>query len=322
MRLRAVQVACQQKEVETAVGRFRTLATDPETTRGTIREAIQAFDAEGWGTRLTDELKELAFAPDANPDLAGLWAERAVSAGAPDAVADRLPSLLAQNPAAGREVVLAYLWALAESGKSVQAPAQKYSEILRADDVAWARAGAALVLAGHHGMASAWMADWRDREGVEAWMLRPLAMAYRMLDQDERAVDVCRAAVKLGGPEEVLADFRAWLALDLALSGQMEEAAGHVGRVDAVTASDGTRLVLAMAEAVVMVKQAGPDGKSAAFREAKEHLKTAAGSCAAKDVPAGAARSYRRVVSCVAGEAGTMTAKLWAMWQRIAPWVK
>jgi tetratricopeptide (TPR) repeat protein len=322
VRLRAVQVACRQSDFEVAIGRFRVLATDPDVTRDTLREAIQAFDAEGWASRLTSELKELAFAADANPHLAALWADRAVSDGASEAVAERLPSLLAQNPVAGREVVLAYLWALAESGKSVQSEVQKHSELLRADDVAWARTGAALVLSGHHAMASAWLANWRDRDKVEAWMLRPLAIAYRMLDQDERAVEVCRAAVRLGGAEEILADFRAWLALDLALSGQPAEASAHAAKIDTVTATDGTRLILAMADAVLMVRQAGPGGKSGAFREAKEHLKTAAAACASRDVPAGAARAYRRVVSCVAGEAGTLTARLWAVWQRVAPWVK
>jgi hypothetical protein len=153
-------------------------------------------------------------------------------------------------------------------------------------------------------------------------MLRPLALAYRMLDQDERAADVCRAAVKMGGPDDVLADFRAWLALDLALSGQPAEAAAHTAKIDTVFAADGTRLVLAMAEAVMMVRQAGPDGKASAFKEAKDHLKNAAESCAARDVPAGAARAYRRVVSAISGEAGTLGAKLWALWQRLAPWVK
>jgi cellulose synthase operon protein C len=89
-----------------------------------------------------------------------------------------------------------------------------------------------------------------------------------------------------------------------------------------VTVPDGTRLVLAMAEAVLMVRRSGPGGKAAAFKEAKVHLKTAAQSCGARDVPAGAGRAYRRVVSCVAGAAGTFGARLWAMWQRLAPWVK
>src|SRR5207253_326402 len=153
-------------------------------------------------------------------------------------------------------------------------------------------------------------------------MLRPLTMAYRALDQDDKAIEVCRAAVRLGGPDEVLADFRVWLGLDLALSGQTEEAAGQLSKVDAVTAPDGTRLVLALAEAVVMVQRTGPGGKAAAFAEAKDHLKTAAGSCAAKDVPAGAGRAYRKVVSRLASDTGTLGARLWALWQRVMPWVR
>jgi tetratricopeptide (TPR) repeat protein len=322
VKLRAVQVACRQGEFEPAATRFRELATDPEVIRSTLREAVKAFDEENWGAKLTEELKELTFAPDASPDVAGLWAERVAASGTPDAVCDRLPELLPQNPAAGREVLLSYIWSLAETGKPVQAVAQKYTEVLRADDYAWARTGAALVLAGHHGYASAWLGDWRERTKVEAWMLRPLAMAFRMLDQDERALEVCRAALKLGGPEETLADFRVWLALDLALSGQPAEAATHTTKVDTVTASDGTRLILAMAEAVMMVRSAGPDGKAAAFSEAKENLKAASAACAAADVPAGAARVYRRVVSCISGEASGFGATLWALWQRVAPWVK
>jgi hypothetical protein len=153
-------------------------------------------------------------------------------------------------------------------------------------------------------------------------MLRPLAEAFRKLDQDERALEVCRAALKLGGPDEALAEFRAWLALDLALSGQPAEAAAHAARIDAVTASDAARLILAMSDAVRMVLQAGPDGKAAAFAEAKENLKAAAAACAGKDVPAGAARAYRRVISCLSGAAGSFNATLWALWQRVAPWVK
>ena len=153
-------------------------------------------------------------------------------------------------------------------------------------------------------------------------MLRPLTAALRALDQDDKATEVCRAAVRLGGPDDVLADFRAWLALDLALSGQAEEAAAQAAKVDAVTAADGTRLVLSLAEAVVMVRRAGPGGKAAAFAEAREHLRAAAGSCTAGDVPVGAGRAYRKVVARVAADAGTIPARLWAFWQRLAPWVK
>lgn len=322
VRLRAVQVACRQGDQDQALAHFRALAADPATSRGVLREAVGAFDAEGWNARMTDELQDLAFADDANPELAGLWAERAAATGTLDAVADRLPELLTRNPAAGREVVLSYAWALAEAGKPVQGVVQKYSEALRGDDRTWARAGGALVAAGHFALAAAWLADFREREQLEAWMLRPLAIALRAIDQDDKAVEVCRAAVRIGGADELLADFRVWLALDLALSGQVQEASAQMAKVDAVTVSDGTRLILSLAEAVVMVQQAGPGGRAAVFAEAKEHLKAASGSCAAREVPVGAKRAYRKVVGRIASDVGTLGAKLWAVWQRFAPWVK
>jgi tetratricopeptide (TPR) repeat protein len=322
VRLRAIQVACGQSDFDAAVSRFRNLAQDSEATRGILRDAVTAFDAEGWGARLTGELKELAFAPDGTPEVAGLWAERTVAAGSPEAVSDRLQELLTANPVAGREVVLAYLWALADSGKPVQSAVTKYSEVLRADAAAWARAGEALVATNNLAHAAAWLADWRDRDGVEPWMLRPLAVAYRALDQDDKAAEVSRAAVRLGGTETVLADFRAWLALDLALSDQIEEAGLHIAKVDSVTVSDGTRLVLAMAEAVVMVATAGPGGKAAALVEAKDHLRSHAAACAAGGVPPGAGRVYRRVVRKLTAATGTLGARIWRLWQRIAPWVK
>jgi tetratricopeptide (TPR) repeat protein len=322
VRLRAVQVACRQGDADAALARFRTLAQDPEATRGILRDAVIAFDAEGWTAKLTDELKELAFTPDGTPEVAGLWAERTTAAGTPEAVSDRLPELLAANPRAGREVTLAYIWALADTGKPVQGAVTKYSEVLRADSTAWARAGAALVATGNLAHAAAWLADWRDRDEVEAWMLRPLALAYRGLDQDDKALEVCRAAVKLGGPDDILADFRVWLALELALAGQIDETSALVARVDTVTVPDGTRLVLAMAEAVVMVARAGRGGKSAALAEAKDHLRSAASACNPGGFPAGAGRAYRRVVKKLASDTGTLPAKLWAFWQRLFPWVK
>ncbi|MCE9560475.1 MAG: hypothetical protein K8U57_00325 [Planctomycetes bacterium] len=321
VKLRAVQVLCRQGDFDPALAKFRVLVQDTEASRGFLKEAVLAFDAEGWGPKLTPELQELAFAADGTPELAGLWAERTVAAGSPEAVSDRLPELLATNPAAGREVAVAYVWALVDSGKPVQGAVTKYSEALRSNVVSWARAGAALVAAGNLAHAAAWLAEWRDRDGVEAWMLRPLAIAYRGLDHDDKAVEVCRAGVKLGGPDEVLSDFRAWLALDLALGGQTDEAAALVNRVDSVTVGDGTRLILAMAEAVMMVTRAGPGGKSAALAEAKDHLKSAA-AIGPKLFPSGAGRAYQKVVKKLAADTSTVAAKLWALWQQWFPLVK
>lgn len=321
VRLRAVQVACGQGKYEPAAARFRQLAQDPEAGPGVLREAVAAFDAQGWGNRLTDELRELAFAPDANPDLAGLWAERAAAAD-PQFVAERLPELLAVNPVAGREAVVAYVGELARAGKSIQGLATQYSELLRSHTSSWARVGATLVAAGSYAYAVAWLHNWRERDGVEAWMLRPLAVAYRAIDQNDKAVEVCRAGLRLGGSSELLADFCSWVALDLALSGQIEEAARYIGRIDTPAVSEEVGLVLALARAVIMVARAGPGGKTTALAEAKDHIRAAAAAFPDRRFPPGMGRVYQRVVRRLAGDAGTPAAWLWAWGQRFAPWIK
>ncbi|HSQ55976.1 MAG TPA: hypothetical protein VLM40_09525, partial [Gemmata sp.] len=139
VRLRAVQVACRQGDFDSAAARFRALAEDPEASRGILKDAVTAFDAEGWGPRLTGELADLAFKPEGTPAVAALWAERTTGSGSPEIVAERLPKLLASNPEAGREVVLAHVWALADAGKSVQSVVTKYSDVLRSETATWAR---------------------------------------------------------------------------------------------------------------------------------------------------------------------------------------
>jgi len=320
VRLRAVQVACRQGDREAATAHFRELA--PEASRGLLKEALAAFDEAGWTAHATLELRDLAFAEAANPILAGIWAERTAASGVFDSISDRLPDLLERNPAAGREVILAYAWAVAEARKPVQGIIQKYNHLLQAEDQSWARAGGALVAAGHYALGAAWLGSFREREAAESWMLRPLTLAYRALDQDDKALEVCRAAVKLGGPEEALTEFRVWIALDFALGGLVEEAADQIARIDSVSVGDGERLILAMAEAAIMVPRAGPAGKSAAFSEAKDHLRVASHSCATRDVPVGAGRAYRKVVTRLANDASSLSANLWAIWQRVAPWVK
>ena len=40
------------------------------------------------------------------------------------------------------------------------------------------------------------------------------------------------------------------------------------------------------------------------------------------EVPPGAARWFRKVADRLAADAGLRSAKLWAWWQRVQPWVR
>jgi hypothetical protein len=324
VRLRAVQLAARQGDLDQARAEFRALATDLETPRAALRDAATAFAAAGWSAEADDELEAAALRDaDGTPAAAGLWAERRAATGRTWQVADQLGDVISRSRDAGREAVLAYAGVLAESGQAdeVAATVQRHAELLREEANGWALAGAALAEARNFALAAAWLADWRDRADCRPWMLRPLADALRALDRDAEADAVARGALELDATTAA-PDFRAWLALSAAVAGRTEEAAAHLRAVDALGQSDGVKLLLAMAEALVMVQQAGPGGKAQAFREAKDHLHAAAGACAARDVPPGAARWFRKAADRLAADAATLPARAWALWQRLQPWVK
>jgi hypothetical protein len=298
------------------------LTADASVSPAVLREAAAALDEEGWTLEADDVLAGRAVQTEAPPAVAALWAEREVQAGRFDRVADQLSPLAKQNPPAGRSAVLAYAWGLVNAGRpdAAAATVQRFNDLLRADDDAWARAGALLAEAKHFALAAAWLADWPNRTAVEGWMLRPLADSLRALDRDADALAACRGGLQANPPPDVAAEFRGWLALAAAEGGDPVGAANYLKGLDQLGLPDSVKLVLAMAEAVLMVMQAGLEGKSAAFAEAKDHLKTAIGACPESARPPGTERWYKRVVAAIAGETKTLSAKLWATWQRVRPW--
>jgi predicted Zn-dependent protease len=323
VRLRAVQVAAANHDGRAARTEFRALAADPTVSPAVLREAATALDDEGWTLEADDVLAARATDPDAPPAVATLWAEREVQADRFERVGDKLPLLAKGNPPAGRAAVLAYAWGLVSAGRPEAAAAavQRFNDLLRADDDSWARAGAVLAEARHFALAAAWLADWPNRVAVEGWMLRPLADSLRALDRDAEALTVCRSGLAANPPPDVAAEFRGWLALAAAEAGEPASAANYLKGMDQIGLPDSVKLVLAMAEAVLMVKQAGPDGKVSAFGEAKEHLRAAADACPENARPPGTVRWFKRVVARLGADAGTVKAKVWASWQRVRPWV-
>ncbi|OWK37938.1 tetratricopeptide repeat protein [Fimbriiglobus ruber] len=322
--LRAVQVAARKGNLDTARTEFRALTADSGAPRGVLRDAVAAFAAAGWEAEADEELAAAAQRDDASPTTAGLWAERLVEADQAWKVADGLSGIVALNRSAAREAVLTYLSGMAASGRAetVTATAQRYEELLREDDESWARAGTILVETRNFPMAAAWLSDWRTRADCRAWMLVPLAAAFRALHQDDRAEAVARDGIELAGDGLVPADFRAWLALSAAVAGDAATAAAHLAPVDQLGLPDGVKLVLAMAEAVLMVQTADAADKVKAFEEAKDHLRSAAGACAPKDLPPAAARWYRKTIARLSTDVGTWGAKAWALWQAVKPWVR
>ncbi len=324
LKLRAVQVATRQGDLATARGRFRAIATDSDTPAGLLKEAAAAFDRQGWTAEADEELDAIARGADTTSAAASVWADRLIVRGRESDVIDSLADIFARNPNAGREATLGYAIAMASHGQfeKTATTIHRFADHLRTDLESWAKAGAALAEAKLFALAASWLGDWTQRDGVESWMLRALADSLRAQDRDAEAADVAMAAANLPGPAVALADHRGWLALESAIAGDVDGASALLATVDRVGLPDRIRLVVAIAEALVMVRRAGPDAKPAAFADAKEHLHAAAGACAPGEVPPGLGRRYRQATKRLAADAGGFAAKLWAWWQQTRPWVK
>lgn len=324
LKLRAVQVAAKQGDLAKARGRFRAIATDSDTPVGLLKDAAAALDRQGWTAEIDEELDAIARGADTTSAAASLWADRLIVRGRESDVIDSLSDIFARNPNAGREATLGYAFAMASHGQSEKTATtvHRFADHLRTDLESWAKAGAALAEAKLFALAASWLGDWTQRDGVESWMLRALADSLRAQDRDPEAAEVAKAAANLPGPAVALADHRGWLALEAAIAGDVEGASAILTTVDRVGLPDRIRLVVAIAEALVMVQRAGPDAKPAAFADAKEHLHAAAGACPPGEVPPGLSRRYRQAMKRLAADAGGFSAKVWAWWQQTRPWVK
>ncbi len=323
LKLRAVQLAVRQRNLSEARSLMRNLIEDESISKALVRDSSREFDEQGWAAEIDDELSKALDRPGTSAGAAGVWAERLLAAGQPWKVSDRLKEIVGRNPDAAREAALVLASGLTALGQPETATAtvQRFSDLLRETDDGWARAGAALTQAKQHKLAIAWLQDWSKRAECDAWMLRALADAHRALGQDVEAEATLRAAHELD-TDDLPPDMSAWLAIGEATRGNTEAASAFIDDIDPLGLPDTTKLLLAMAESLVMVQQAAPEEKTKAFREAREVLKAAAGACPPGEVPIGAARWFLKVARRLAADAGGVSARAWAIWVAVRPWVR
>ena len=324
VRLRALELSSRLGDLTDAMTHYNSLACDPLVSRSILHEATMALTQAGWEDEADEELSSTVEAGNASPTTASYWVERMAADGRLSDVLNRLPETIEANAAAGIEAILMTAWIQAAAGNKndVATTVQQFSEQLREDDESWARAGAALSKVRHHAMAAAWLNDWKERPGLQPWMLHPLFDALHGLGKDDEAEQLLRGVVSEADDEPIPDDFHAWLAVIEAVAGNDNAALEHLSNVNTTGQSDDTKLLLAMAQALLEVATAQSNRKAEAFAEARKNLHAAADACASNDVPPGAARMYRRVVDALARRTGTLKARAWALWQRVQPWVR
>jgi tetratricopeptide (TPR) repeat protein len=137
------------------------------------------------------------------------------------------------------------------------------------DNRGWAKVSLAYESVGDLKKGSAWIADWRQREPSAPWMLHPATLILRALGRYDEAEAATRKALSIEQEDNSVPDFRVWLAFEEVLRNNTEEALAQLRLVGKEHLSDITRIVLSMAETLVLIQQTGPRHRRAAFEEAK-----------------------------------------------------
>jgi tetratricopeptide (TPR) repeat protein len=323
LKLRAVQLAARRKDLAEARNALGALAGDADTPRSMLRDATKEFDEQDWAKEADAELAGHIETGDCPPAVAAIWAERLITAGNAEKVADRLKELVERTPDSGAEAVQVYAWAMAVTGQPDRATAtiQRFAELLRKTTEGWARAGVTLAEAKRYPLAVAWLQEWKSRAGVEPWMVRALAESYRARGEDDLAEATTRAALELD-PGDFPPDMRVWLVIADALAGRTESAKEHRKRIDPDLLLPGPQLMLAAADAMLKVQTAEAAARPSAWVEARKEIKEALAACPNTEVPAAFGKWYRRIVRRMATDAGGLKAKLWSWWKTVNPKIK
>ncbi len=317
-RLAAVRLAIKRNDREAARQALKELFTLPGVPAWTVDAALRALAEAGWHGLADEALAQAVDAPDLTPAVADAWVKR-MTPRLGEVVLGRVEKLL-DRPVIGRAALVSYVESLGQSGRMRELAEciDRHGARLREDLIGWGVVGYALATAGAYHAAADWLADYEERDGLQAWILANLVIALRALGRDGEAADASRRALELP-PESATVYHRIWLALDDALAGRAPAAdvlAGTpVGQLDRTH-----QFLYALLQAVRSVQAAAPGERKAALASARKALAEAAARCAPMPLDREAVRrTYLRCVRRLARDAGGVTARFWGWWRSLSP---
>ncbi|MEK7831312.1 MAG: hypothetical protein AAB401_09525, partial [Acidobacteriota bacterium] len=130
---------------------------------------------------------------------------------------------------------------------------------LRAHNQTWAHAGFIWMSLGDSRKAIEWLSDWRNREGVEPWMLWNLALAFRKEDRDRESLEICRQAVTLQ-PDHMTQSHILFIAFDELLAGDLANATSRLEKINEPTLRDWDSQLLQLVRALERFQSARQQG--------------------------------------------------------------
>jgi hypothetical protein len=151
--------------------------------------------------------------------------------------------------------------------------AWRHRHWLRADNDGWASMGYALVTLKRFRSTISWMRDWRNRSNLKMWMLLNLALALRECRRWNEMREVLTVAIKRPERDHTFQKQRLLLAMELALVGETQEAAGHFRELNATGWSNYMQIQYRLTRGLLSVQQAVPTDRKKVFRSERAAIR-------------------------------------------------
>lgn len=296
------EIACGRRDKADAAESLAALVNDPEADAWCLETALEAMATAGWQNVSMRCLSDATLKEGPNPLLGAMLVEQSGN----DAwtVLRRLEA----RPTLWK----AGVERLAQRGLTedqLRRLIARHRKRLAEDTQLWGLIGYAFSAAQCHRSCLNWLSDWKERDGLESWMLYSLALACHHLGRHEAAAKVHRHALTLtrdGSSDE----HELWLALEEVTQGRVTDARLRLERVNRTAFGEYARTLLAMVELAAAAGEKDNHGGSAGRRRQLDRL--------LKEKPwilgDGALRGAYLRCSGQAGRGGTR--RLWILWVR------
>jgi tetratricopeptide (TPR) repeat protein len=208
---------------------LRNLVTNPQHGRESIERAVDTIGAHGRRNDMLDLLETVVRAGIAHACVTALWAHWThYKTNELSKLSFRQYRWLISLGEPGREAIYRVLdnvgedslrtfsreggtWRLTHHLRVIRFLCRRWRH---ADDVYWGKVGYVLATQGRWAALRRWMADWRERQNVEPWMMQNLALAALRSRRDRAAIEILYATAKNLSPRSASnPNHRLWCVL-------------------------------------------------------------------------------------------------------------
>jgi tetratricopeptide (TPR) repeat protein len=312
---RAVQLCTARGNRPEALNYFAELCDTSVEYPWPVRGAWEALQRAGWHTRAFKQLQTQCERGELGSQAAACYARACAQSRRPARYQRSLIALFQQGEL-GVTAAVAYMEE-APASKQLEQIRNACGDLFLRDTRVWAAYGEALMRQLRDRDVCRWMADWRNRQGVDSSALGTLAASLRRLDRWPQAARIATLGLeRSSGPEAY--SFSLWLALDAALKSDLAVARARLKEVNPAHCNDYFDALRRLVEACLAAMGDGQHSSEAGFAAAKAEIKRVRPSVSRyhKHNLKCLSLAYTRALRCIAQARGGLGARLWAWWAR------